>query len=171
VPKAPGVRVMGIDPGTQATGFGVIEAAERLLAPIAWGVVRPPAGATLAERLKAVSDGLREAIATHRPDVVAVEDTFYARNVKVALTLGQARGVALVAAADAGLEVVTYPVRTIKQAVAGYGAASKDQVQTMVARLLELDEPPQPSDAADALAVAICHFHTSTMEARLRAAQ
>lgn len=172
MPKASGVlRVMGIDPGTQATGFGVIEAAERLLTPIAWGVVRSPPRAPLAERLKAMSDGLREAIATYRPAIVAVEDTFYARNVKVALTLGQARGVALVAAADAGLEIVTYSARTIKQAVSGYGAASKDQVQAMVAHLLGLEEPPRPPDAADALAVAICHCHTSTMQARLQAAQ
>ncbi|MFQ6672401.1 MAG: crossover junction endodeoxyribonuclease RuvC, partial [Candidatus Tectimicrobiota bacterium] len=142
----------------------------RRLTPIAWGVVRGSARAPLAERLKAMSDGLREAIATYHPTVVAIEDTFYARNVKAALALGQARGVALVEAAAAGLEVVTYPARTIKLALVGYGAADKDQVQAMVARLLGLEEPPQPPDAADALAVAICHLHTSTTEAILRAA-
>jgi crossover junction endodeoxyribonuclease RuvC len=171
VSKDSGVRVIGIDPGTKATGYGVVEADGRTLAPIAWGVVRGPARAPLAERLKLMSDGLREAIATYQPDVVAVEDTFYARNVKSALALGQARGVALVAAADAGLEVVAYPPRTVKQAIVGYGGAGKDQVQSMVARLLGLGEPPQPYDAADALAVAICHCHTSTMQARLRAAK
>ncbi len=169
MPEVPRARVMGIDPGTQATGYGVVEAAGRRLHPIAWGTVRGPTRAGLAERLKAMSDGLREAIDTYRPAVVAVEDPFFALNVKVALALGQARGVALVAAADAGCRVVAYPARTIKQAVVGYGGADKAQVQTMVARLLGLDEPPASADAADALAVAICHLHTGAFEASLRA--
>lgn len=161
---------MGVDPGTKATGFGVVEASGRRLSPVAWGTVKGPARLSLAQRLKAMSDGLKEAIAAHRPTVVAVEDTFYARNVKSALALGQARGVALVAAAEAGLEVVTYPARTIKKAVVGYGGAEKEQVQSMVARLLGLEEPPASPDAADALAVAICHLNTSALEAKLKAA-
>jgi crossover junction endodeoxyribonuclease RuvC len=162
---------MGVDPGTRATGFGVVEADGSRLSPVAWGSVKGSARSSLAKRLKAMSDGLREAISTHRPTVVAVEDTFYAQNVKSALALGQARGVALVAAADAGLEVVTYPARTIKKAVVGYGGADKEQVQSMVARLLGLGEPPESHDAADALAVAICHLHASSLEARLKAAK
>lgn len=166
----PGVRVMGVDPGTKATGFGVVEASGRRLSSVAWGTIRGPARSSLAERLKAMSDGLKEAIAAYRPAVVAVEDTFYAQNVKSALALGQARGVALVAAAEAGLQVVAYPARTIKKAVVGYGGADKEQIQAMVARLLGLKEPPDSLDAADALAVAICHCHTSALEARLKAA-
>lgn len=165
------MRVMGVDPGTKATGYGVIETSGRRLNPIAWGSVHGPQRKGLAERLKAMSDGLRDAIATYRPTVVAVEDTFYAQNVKAALALGQARGVALLAAADAGLEIVVYPVRTIKKAVVGYGGADKDQIQAMVAHLLGLEEPPESPDAADALAVAICHCHTSALQARLEAAK
>lgn len=159
---------MGVDPGTRATGYGVVEVAGARLVPVAWGSILGPARAGLAARLKAMSDGLREALSTYRPAVVAVEDTFYARNVKAALALGQARGVALVAAADAGLEVVTYPARTIKKAVVGYGGADKEQVRSMVVRLLGLKEPPEPVDSSDALAVAICHLHASTLEAKLK---
>ncbi len=162
---------MGIDPGTKATGYGVVEVSGRHLSPIAWGTVRGPARQELAVRLKAMSEGLREAIVTYRPKVVAVEDTFYARNVKVALALGQVRGVAILAAAEAGLEVVAYPVRTIKKAVVGYGGADKVQVKTMVAHLLGLKELPESTDAADALAVAICHCHTSALRAKLETAK
>lgn len=162
---------MGVDPGTRATGYGVVDASGRSLIPIAWGSIHGPARGSLAERLKAMSDGLREALATYQPTVVAVEDTFYARNVKAALALGQARGVALLAAADAGLDVMAYPARTIKKAVVGYGGADKDQVQVMVAQLLGLEEPPDSTDAADALAVAICHCHTSALRAKIEAAR
>lgn len=160
---------MGVDPGTKAMGYGVIELCGRSLLPIAWGSLKGPYRADLAARLKSMSDGLREAIAAHKPMVVAVEDTFYAQNVKSALALGQARGVAMVAAADAGLDVVAYAARTIKKAVVGFGGADKDQVMAMVARLLGLGEPIESADAADALAVAICHCHSSVLQDHLRA--
>lgn len=163
------MRVMGVDPGTKAMGYGVIELCGRSLLPIAWGALRGPYRADLATRLKSMSDGLREAIVAHQPMVVAVEDTFYSQNVKSALALGQARGVAMVAAADAGLDVVAYAARTIKKAVVGFGGADKDQVMAMVARLLGLGEPIESPDAADALAVAICHCHSSVLQSHLKA--
>jgi crossover junction endodeoxyribonuclease RuvC len=117
-------------------------------------------------RLSRISTGLQELIVHHRPDRVAIEDVFYATNVKSALKLGQVRGVAMLAAASAGLEVAEYSPLSIKSAVVGYGRAEKHQVQQMVARLLNLDEIPQPSDAADALAIAICHLHTAATRDR-----
>jgi crossover junction endodeoxyribonuclease RuvC len=116
-----------------------------------------------------MGEGLREAIATFRPSIIALEDVFAARHPRAAFGLGQARGMALLVAAEAGLEVVSYPARTIKQTVVGYGGADKEQVQTMVAQILGLKDAPRPQDAADALAVAICHCHTSTMRRRLKA--
>src|SRR5882672_3661035 len=112
-------------------------------------------------RLSRISIGLQELISRHRPDRVALEDVFYAINVKSALKLGQVRGVAMLAAAAAGLEVAEYSPLTIKLAVVGYGRAEKQQVQHMVTRLLELAKPPEPMDASDALAIAICHLHTA----------
>ena len=112
-------------------------------------------------RLSGIARGLEELIKLHRPDRVAIEDVFYAVNVKSALKLGQVRGVAMLIAATAGLEVAEYSPLSIKSAVVGYGKAEKHQVQQMVARLLRLDEIPEPPDAADALAIAICHLHTA----------
>src|SRR5213075_3535558 len=114
----------------------------------------------LADRLSTIFDKLGALIEQHQPDRVAIEDVFYAVNVKSALKLGQVRGVAMLAAATAGLEVAEYSPLSIKSAVVGYGKAEKIQVQHMVAHLLRLAEPPKPSDAADALAIAICHLHT-----------
>ena len=112
-------------------------------------------------RLKKICEGLTEIIAAHSPEQVAIEDVFYAVNAKSALKLGHVRGVAMLAAAQAGLEVVAYSPLSIKSAVVGYGRAEKSQVQIMVARLLDLPAPPEPADAADALAIAICHLHTA----------
>ena len=112
-------------------------------------------------RLKKICEGLHAVIAAHSPEQVAIEDVFYAVNAKSALKLGHVRGVAMLVAAQAGLEVVAYSPLSIKSAVVGYGRAEKSQVQIMVARLLNLPEPPQPPDAADALAIAICHLHTA----------
>ena len=112
-------------------------------------------------RLKKVFDGLSELIAQYQPEVVAIEDVFYSVNAKSALKLGHVRGVAMMSAAQHGLSVVAYAPLAIKSAVVGYGRAEKSQVQVMVARLLNLEEPPQPADAADALAIAICHIHTA----------
>jgi crossover junction endodeoxyribonuclease RuvC len=121
------------------------------------GVIRPPAGAPLATRLAAIFEGLTELIARHRPDAVAVEAVFVQKNARSALILGHARGVILLAAAQAGLAVAEYPPALIKKAVVGAGAATKAQVQLMVARILRLKTPPRPSDAADGVAVALTH--------------
>ena len=155
------MRVLGIDPGSLATGFGVVEeAANRKLRALAWGAIRTTARQPLSERLKRIYDGLSEAMQTWRPDAVSVERVFFADNPQTALTLGHARGVALLTAANAAVPLVEYSALEIKMAVVGYGRAAKSQIQQMVQTLLRLDDAPKPTDAADALAAAICHLHT-----------
>jgi crossover junction endodeoxyribonuclease RuvC len=146
------MRVLGIDPGSLITGFGVVEDAAGTLGALAWGVVRTSSNQPLPVRLKHIYDGLSEALHTWQPEAVAVERVFFAENPKTALILGHARGVAL--------PLVEYSALEIKQAVVGYGRAGKAQMQQMVRALLRLDTLPQPADAADALAAAICHVHT-----------
>ncbi|MDH3600856.1 MAG: crossover junction endodeoxyribonuclease RuvC [Candidatus Tectomicrobia bacterium] len=153
-------RVLGIDPGSLVTGFGVVEQDANRLAALAWGTVRTSAKQTLSERLKQIYAGLSEPLQTWQPESVSVERVFVADNPKSALTLGHARGVALLAAAHADIDVVEYSALEIKMAVVGYGRATKPQVQQMVKNLLRLDDVPKPADAADALAAAICHLHT-----------
>ena len=156
------MRVLGVDCGTQCTGYAVVELCpDGQLASLTWGAIRLPARAPLPQRLSAIFDRLGEVIREQRPDQVAIEDVFYALNVKSALKLGQVRGVAMLAASSAGLQVAEYSPLSIKSAVVGYGKADKRQVQHMVAKLLKLPETPEPPDAADALAIAICHLHTS----------
>ena len=150
--------MLGVDPGTAATGYGVIDrGAAGSLRLLECGVIRPRAGAPLAVRLQAIFEELSALIARHRPDTLAVESVFVAKNVRSALVLGHARGVILLAAAQAGIDVAEYPPATIKKAVAGAGAASKAQIQLMVAHILRLKTPPEPSDAADGVAVALTH--------------
>ena len=151
-------RVLGIDPGSRITGYGVIDVAGDSLRYVASGRIAT-SGSKFARRLAEIYSGVSEVIATHIPDEVAVEEVFFARNAQSALKLGQARGVAIAAAVAAELEVHEYAARSIKQSVVGSGRASKAQVQYMVRMLLGLDAEPQ-SDAADALAVAICHVNT-----------
>jgi len=152
------VIVLGVDPGTAATGYGVVDRdGTGGLRLVECGVVRPRAGSPLAKRLETIFEGLTELIARHRPDAVAVESVFVHRNARSALILGHARGVVLLAAAQAGLEVAEYPPATIKKAIVGGGAATKGQIQHMVARILRLRTPPAPSDAADGVAVALTH--------------
>jgi crossover junction endodeoxyribonuclease RuvC len=153
-------RVLGIDPGSLVTGFGVVEQDANRLAALTWGTVRTSAKQTLSERLKQIYAGLSEPLQTWQPEAVSVERVFVADNPKSALTLGHARGVALLAAAHADVDLVEYSALEIKMAVVGYGRASKLQVQQMVKNLLRLDDVPKPADAADALAAAICHLHT-----------
>ena len=165
------MRVFGIDCGTEITGFGVVETAEdrreARLRCLALGGIRLAKNKTLPERLAQVYAELAAELERWRPDVVAVEEVFYSVNAKSALKLGQVRGVALLAAATAGLPVAEYAPLRIKSSVVGYGLAKKEQVQFMVARLLELTALPEPADAADALAIAICHIHTAqTLEAQ-----
>jgi crossover junction endodeoxyribonuclease RuvC len=161
------MRVFGIDPGSLVTGFGVIEEETNRLRALAWGVVRTSAKQPLPERLKRIYEGLAEPLRTWQPDAVSVERVFFAENPKTALTLGHARGVALLSVAHANLPLVEYSALEIKMAVVGYGRAAKSQVQQMVQHLLRLEGLPQPADAADALAAAICHAHTQGLWRRL----
>lgn len=152
------MRVLGIDPGSRITGFGVVQVLRNgKLQYIASGCVRTPAG-ELAGRLKSIYDGVIEIIETYQPTVLAAEKVFLARNADSALKLGQARGVAICAGVNGGLDVSEYSARQIKSAVVGRGGAAKEQVQHMVKTLLDLNRAP-PADAADALACAICHAH------------
>jgi crossover junction endodeoxyribonuclease RuvC len=155
------MRVLGVDCGGEYTGFGVVEGDGRSLTCITTGAIHLATKEALELRLKKVYDGLSALIAEHQPEVVAIEDVFYSVNAKSALKLGHVRGVAMMAAAQHGLAVVAYAPLAIKSAVVGYGRAEKSQVQVMVARLLHLEALPQPADAADALAIAICHIHTA----------
>ena len=159
------VRVFGIDCGTEVTGFGVVEPEEssreqRLVCKVL-GAIRLSKSKTTAQRLEQVFRELTAELERWQPDAVAIEEVFYSVNAKSALKLGQVRGVALLAAACQGLPVAEYAPLKIKSSVVGYGLAKKDQVQFMVARLLGLAELPQPADAADALAIAICHIHSA----------
>jgi crossover junction endodeoxyribonuclease RuvC len=156
------MRVLGIDCGTEYTGYGVVDLGPQdKLVCVLCGAVKLSSRESMALRLSRVYDALAAIIQDKRPDEVAIEDVFYAVNVKSALKLGQVRGVAMLAASAAGLEVAEYAPLSIKSAVVGYGRAEKHQVQHMVTRLLDLAEIPEPPDAADALAIAICHLHTA----------
>lgn len=146
--------ILGVDPGTAVTGYGVVLAGATPTL-IECGVIRTKADAPLPKRLFDISEGLREVIARHRPQAMAVESAFYAKNVRTTLVLGHARGVILLAGEAAGIEIHEYPPAEIKKAVVGTGAATKVQVQLMVAKLLRLKTPPQPSDAADGVAAAL----------------
>jgi len=165
------MRVLGIDCGGEYTGYGVVEqGSQGTLCHLCSGAIRLSPRDALELRLKKNCEGLTAVINEHLPEQVAIEDVFYAVNVKSALKLGHVRGVAMLAAAQAGLEVVAYSPLSIKSAVVGYGKAEKPQVQVMVARLLNLAAPPEPPDAADALAIAICHLHTAATLQRQQAA-
>ena len=156
------MRVLGIDCGTEYTGFGIVELAETgRLHCLTCGAVKLSPREPLPARLQRIYVRLEELIREHQPNQVAIEDVFYALNVKSALKLGQVRGVAMLAAAVAGLDVAEYAPLSIKSAVVGYGKAEKKQVESMVTRLLALTEPPKSADASDALAIAICHLHTA----------
>lgn len=149
--------MLGIDPGTAVTGYGVVSTDARgQNTLVECGVIRTVAAQPLPLRLVDIHEGIVELIARHKPDRVAVESVFYARNVRTTIVLGHARGVILLAAAAAGLEIDEFPPAEIKKAIAGTGAATKEQIQFMVARLLRLKAAPQPADAADGVAAALC---------------
>ncbi len=156
--------VLGIDPGTATTGYGLVDEEDGRLVLVECGVITTPAGQALALRLQAIYQGLAGVVREFRPSSAAVEELFFSRNARTALAVGHARGVALLALADAGLPIAEYKPMQVKQAVAGYGGADKQQVQEMVRLLLDLERAPQPDDAADAVAVAICHIHAARME-------
>ena len=157
------VRVIfGIDPGSERTGYGCIQSDGRRHRLVACGSLSGGSDASFAQRLQAIHEGLQSLLARHHPDCIAIENIFHAKNVRSALRLGHARGVALLAASASGAEIVEYTPAEIKRAVVGFGRAEKPQVGQMVKLLLGLEVPPSPHDAADALAVAICHVHSST---------
>lgn len=152
------LRVLGIDPGLTRCGIGIVDVdRSRRASLVHVGVVRTPVDADLSVRLAAVAAGIRAAIDDHGPQAVAVERVFAQHNVQTVMATAQASGVALLIAAEAGLPAATHTPSEVKAAVTGYGSADKRQVQSMIARILRLDAPPQPADAADALAIALCH--------------
>jgi len=159
------VITIGIDPGTALLGYGVIESNDESKL-IDYGVVETASSISMPDRLKFLHEAITELLARHRPDVLAVEQLFFARNVTTAISVGQARGVILLAAAQAGIRVVEYSPSEVKQAVVGYGKAEKSQMQEMVRIILDMDHPPHPDDAADALAVALCHAQHSAFAER-----
>ncbi len=156
--------VIGVDPGTATTGYGLIREDEAgNLTLVDFGVIQTPTKSPMPQRLLQIYRRLKEIALLHRPDSGAVEKLFFQRNVRTAISVGQGRGVALLALAEADVLIAEYTPLEIKQAVVGYGGADKNQVQQMVRVLLNLDEIPRPDDAADALAVAICHLHSFRM--------
>jgi crossover junction endodeoxyribonuclease RuvC len=165
------MRVLGIDPGSGTTGWGVVEGDGRRYKLVDFGSIKAPPRERFSSRLLKISNGMEDVLARFTPDVCAVEEAFYATNVKVALKLGQVRGVVLLAAERAHVEIAEYSPRLVKQAVVGYGNAEKHQVQEMVRVLLALGSAPEPHDASDALAIAICHFHHAGVQDRIRAAE
>ena len=153
------MKIFGIDPGSARTGYGCVQTDGSRHRLVTFGSISAPAGSAFPQKLQVIHRELVALIHEHRPDCIAIEDVFHARNVRSALKLGHARGVALLAAMEAGVPIAEYSPSEIKQAVVGYGRAEKPQMQHMVRVLLGLDEAPTPHDAADALAVALCHSH------------
>jgi crossover junction endodeoxyribonuclease RuvC len=164
------LKVLGVDPGTAATGYGVVVKGDGgAVSLVECGVIRTQADDPLPARLRAISEGLTDVLQRHGPDVVAVESVFYGKNVKTTVMLGQTRGAILLTVAQHDLDVVGYSPAEIKNAMVGTGNATKEQVQFMVKKLLRLKEAPSPNDAADGVAVALCHLNTgrlSALEAR-----
>jgi len=161
------MRVLGIDPGTATTGYAVVEETVGDLQMIALGVITTPAKTPLPLRLQTIHNELKEIVAEFEPEAAAVEELFFSRNARTAMSVGHARGVILLALADSNLPIAEYTPMQIKQAVTGYGNANKHQVQEMVRMLLALSETPKPDDAADAAAVAICHLHRAKLDSLL----
>jgi crossover junction endodeoxyribonuclease RuvC len=155
--------VLGIDPGTAITGYGLVEERQDVLSLVDAGVIRTPAGEQLPRRLAQIYSELCALICRHRPSAMAVEELFFSNNARTAFAVGQARGVCLLAGVQAGVPIAEYTPLQVKQAVVGYGRATKDQVQQMVRMLLELSDILTPDDASDAVAIAICHHHSARM--------
>lgn len=164
------MRVLGIDPGSETLGWGVVDGVGSRYTMVAFGTVKSNPKQPFSQRLLNIYNGVAEVMAEHSPDVLSVEDTFYAVNVGVALKLGQVRGITLLLAEQRGLEIAEYAPRLIKQTVAGHGNAEKQQVGHMVKVLLGLKAIPTPHDAADALAIAICHFHHAGLQDKVKQA-
>jgi len=161
------MKILGIDPGTVTMGYGVIESSEDKIALVDYGDLNCPASSPIGERLSYLYSELSEIISRHQPDVVAIEQPFMAKNVKSALAVGKAQAVAILAAANKGIPTFEYTPAQIKQRVTDYGASTKEQIQEMVRLQLGLCQVPQPNDAADALAVAICHQRETHLDSLL----
>lgn len=162
------MRVIGIDPGSRVCGFGVLEARNGSIAHIASGSIAPKSTLELSERLKVIYDGLVNVISEHRPEAISIEDIFFAKNARSAIKLGQARGVALLAASSSGIKIHEYSPTKVKLALTGRGRANKTEMQKMLCTLLGVSEFDSP-DASDAVAIALCHIHLSRIESRLGA--
>ena len=165
------MRVLGIDPGSETLGWGIVEGSGLKYSLVDYGVIKSSARQPFSRRLLKAYQGIEEVVDRFSPEVLAVEEAFYAVNVGVALKLGQVRGTMLLLAEQKGLEIAEYSPRLIKQTVVGYGAAEKHQVQEMVRILLRMKTVPTPHDAADALAIAICHFHHAGMASKIKSAK
>lgn len=153
------MRVIGIDPGLSVTGFAVLTRQKSVVRSICFGTIKPPTALGLPRRLQYLYEEIQKIMVAYEPDELAIEDTFYQKNIKSAMALGQARGVLLAAGAAFGIPCLEYAPRKVKQSVVGNGAATKEQVQFMVQRILNLPSPPKPLDASDALAIGLCHIN------------
>ena len=156
------MRILGIDPGYGITGFGLVEARNNQYALLRCGAITTPAGMDFSARLEMIYEDMKELLKVTQPDAVAIEELFFGQNVTTGIGVAQSRGVILLAIRQAGLEVTSYKPMQVKQAVVGYGNATKHQVMDMTRRLLHLNSPPKPDDAADAVAIALCHARSST---------
>ena len=165
------MRVLGIDPGSETLGWGIVEGSGLKYTPVAFGTVKSSPRETFSKRLLKIFSGIDEVIEQYKPNVVSVEHAFYSVNASTAIKLGQVRGVILLLGEQRGLEIAEYEPRLIKKTVVGYGNAEKRQVQEMVRVLLRLKTIPTPHDAADALALAICHFHHAGMNEKIKTAK
>lgn len=155
------MRIIGLDPGTATTGYGIIDVIDGEPQVVTWGTIRTSAGDETPDRLKAIFQALGDLLQEYKPDAAAIEEVFFGRNITTAISVGQARGVLILALANAELPVAEYSPPKVKDAVTGYGKADKHQVQLMVRNLLHLEETPRPDDAADGLAVALTHYQHS----------
>jgi crossover junction endodeoxyribonuclease RuvC len=165
------MKVLGIDPGSETLGWGVVKGENLKYKLVEYGTIKSSPREKFSKRLLKIFDGVADLIWKFQPDVVSIEEAFYAVNVNVALKLGQVRGAVMLAGEKAGLEIAEYAPRLVKQTVVGYGNAEKHQVQEMVRVLLRLQTAPEPHDAADALAIAICHFHNAGVQNKIRDAK
>ena len=156
------MRILGIDPGYGITGFGVVDTERGVNRLVTCGAITTPAGMDFSARLEIIYEDMRDLLQKAKPDAVAIEELFFGQNVTTGIGVAQSRGVILLAIRQAGLEVYSYKPMQVKQAVVGYGNATKHQVQDMTRRLLNLEQMPKPDDAADAIAIALCHARSST---------
>jgi crossover junction endodeoxyribonuclease RuvC len=164
------MRVLGIDCGSQSTGFGIVESDDQNHRAITFGAIQFHSKVIFSQRLLKIHERIQQLIISYSPQVVAIEDQFYLSNFRSVMKLGQVKGVAILTAAAAGIPIFEYSPLEIKGAVTGYGRAEKNQVQVMVKNILNLDDLPKPNDAADALALAVCHIHTAATRHKMRLA-